>query len=273
MPSLAGLLNRVRYLIYHPRPWRCLAQSVLIRTPWSERLLVDCDTFKIRCGQSALSVALWVDPSATDERLFVRRYCAPGETVVDIGANIGTFALEAAAAVGPTGQVWAVEAHPRQFRLLQRNLVLNDATQVTAYNYAVGAERAVVTFSDYAFDLMNAVGRGELRVTQTPLDRLLAGKAAHIDLLKLDVEGYEAAVLDGAAAVLARTDACFVEVSDEHAAHYGQTAESIVGRLRAAGFALYHEDLTPVPTPLVVPGVINVIALRPGTAFARRVLG
>ncbi|MCL4797988.1 MAG: FkbM family methyltransferase [Burkholderiales bacterium] len=71
---------------------------------------------------------------------------SPGDTVIDIGANVGCFALIAARRVGPTGRVIAVEPDERTFRQLERNIELNDATNVTARCVAIGGYRGSIPF-------------------------------------------------------------------------------------------------------------------------------
>jgi len=60
-----------------------------------------------------------------------------GDIVVDVGAHIGRYTIIASKRVGESGKVIAIEAHPGNFEMLNRNVKLNKLTNVTALNYAV----------------------------------------------------------------------------------------------------------------------------------------
>ena len=60
-----------------------------------------------------------------------------GDTVVDVGAHIGHYTIIASKRVGPNGKVIAIEADPRNWDMLNRNIKLNQLTNVISLNYAV----------------------------------------------------------------------------------------------------------------------------------------
>ncbi len=64
----------------------------------------------------------------------LRQFLKPGDTVIDIGANIGDLTVPMAQFVGPTGVVYAVESHPESFNVLCANLALNNLAQVRPVN-------------------------------------------------------------------------------------------------------------------------------------------
>ena len=68
---------------------------------------------------------------------FIRGSLAPGDKFVDIGANIGYYTCLAAKLVGPSGDVYAIEASPSTYELLLENLKLNELDNVHTYNNAV----------------------------------------------------------------------------------------------------------------------------------------
>src|SRR5437763_1822635 len=63
-----------------------------------------------------------------------------GDIVVDIGAHIGLYTIISSKRVGFNGKVIAIEAHPENFEILNRNIQLNQLTNVIALNYAVYSE-------------------------------------------------------------------------------------------------------------------------------------
>ena len=168
------------------------------------------------------------------------RLLDPGGTYVDVGANVGTLAAAAAAKVGPSGRVHAVEANPTIAGFLLENMRLNGFSHVHVHNRAVGAAPGTIRISQRRADDMNFVsadGDG-ITVEMTTLDDL-AGDLGSIDLLKIDVEGFEKFVLEGAAKTLAAARNVYIELFDENFARYGYGSREILDRLTAAGFTCF----------------------------------
>jgi FkbM family methyltransferase len=219
---------------------------------------------------TAMSSALWVDPEyrAEDTRFF-EAYLREGDTVVDAGANVGFLTLFAARLVGPAGSVLSVEAHPATAACLEQNVRLNGLGQVTVAHTALGAAPGTVIFGDTPLDDQNFVGspdaaRGVV-VPLTSLNALLAGGEGGVDLLKVDVEGYELEVFRGGSDVLARTACVYFESWDAHAERYGTTVGAVVEVLQEAGFHVFRRDdfrLTPVDATYGSPACENLVAVR-----------
>ncbi len=131
----------------------------------------------------------------------------PGMTVVDVGANLGYFALLAARAVGPEGKVIALEPFPVSYALLERNIKANNLTNVITFQLAAGERDGDRVF--YCYDQANwnslRAGRrrpiSEILVKVCRLDRLLEFEP-RIDLIRMDVEGSELEVVRGAIGIL-----------------------------------------------------------------------
>jgi FkbM family methyltransferase len=150
------------------------------------------------------------------------------------------MALTAASSVGPNGKVFAMEPHPGIFTTLQHNISINRAVNICAKNVAVGASTGTVRFSDDRNDSGNHVTtEGPLTVPVETLDRLMADCASQIAMLKIDVEGYEKFVLDGAVSTLARTACVYFEAHDPMYASQGYKCADVVALLRRGGFHVY----------------------------------
>src|SRR5262249_18542532 len=157
------------------------------------------DLYRLRFFPTALSCAMWTDPGArrADEAFF-RRVLRPGDTVVDVGANVGTLTLTAAALVGPEGRVWAIEPHPRPLRYLCANVALNGFANVRTVHAAAGESDGLLRLTDSRLDDQNRVSADGPGVS-VPVRRLDdVVPEGPVRLLKIDVEGFELFVLRGA---------------------------------------------------------------------------
>jgi FkbM family methyltransferase len=217
---------------------RFLTGRILWRTGLCHHFEITTDLYRLRFFPTALSCALWTDPRARQaDEDFYRRYLRRDDTVVDVGANVGTLALAAATLVGAGGRVFAIEAHPRTYRYLVENIALNDCANVSAVHAAAGDRRAVAFFSDGRLDDQNRVEEGgPLAVPVERLDDLVP--AGRVQLLKIDVEGYELFVLRGAATLLEATDCVYFECSEGAYRRYGYGVADVVSFLDEGGFTV-----------------------------------
>ncbi|WP_187968076.1 FkbM family methyltransferase [Aquibium microcysteis] len=136
-----------------------------------------------------------------EEHALVAPLLKPDMVFVDIGANVGTYALFVATRAGPGARVLAFEPHPRTFAKLAFNLCANGARNVVARNLAIAAAAGTMElYSDGGGNVGHASllkeGAGTVRSTQSvqvaPLAAILAEEGIEaIDLLKIDVEGFE----------------------------------------------------------------------------------
>ena len=149
----------------------------------------------------------------------LRAAVEPGDTVFDVGANIGFFSTFLSRRVGDGGRVFAFEPEPDNLSMLRANLGANGCGNVTVVPTAVGAEPGVATFSlDGATGATGhlggtvtagelAVGSGRVRLIETPvetIDGLVDRLGAAPSVIKMDIEGGELAALRGAGATLER---------------------------------------------------------------------
>lgn len=138
----------------------------------------------------------------------------PGDCFLDVGANIGYFTVLAAACVGERGRVFAFEPEPRNFALLQANLALNQlAGQVTAVQAALsnsdGSAQLHLHPENLGDHQLYASGarRTAISVATFSGANFFAGQAALPDLVKIDTQGTEQAVVEGLLPVLQKRGA------------------------------------------------------------------
>ena len=139
------------------------------------------------------------------------KYIPPGGTVLDVGANIGLSALEFARTAGASGRVIAFEPHPDTAARLRANLDRNGAASVEIVRSAVGAAPGTIAFNESADATLssatvvprNLVRSFDVPMTTVDLAWTEAGKPV-VSAFKIDVEGGELGVLQGASELLAR---------------------------------------------------------------------
>ena len=176
-----NLAHWIRVLGNHPRPLRLVAARVLQLTGLSRLFTIQLEGYALRFYPTNVSANLWINADSRfhDLSLF-KDYCRPGDTVVDVGANIGEVSIVLSQRVGTTGQVFAFEPQPRVFQYLLGNLALNRCSNVRARNLALGTAPGVARMSDDKQDDMNRITQsGVIEVTCSTLDAELPRSRSH----------------------------------------------------------------------------------------------
>lgn len=136
----------------------------------------------------------------------IRSELSPGDTFVDIGGNVGVMSFQAADVVGPAGRVIAFEPNMRNVDAFRRGIVANGFEHVMLFPLALSDRRHMIglTAASNAKVMGDAVATQSADVVQAvPADELLAGER-RIDLVKIDVEGFELPALKGMERALRR---------------------------------------------------------------------
>ena len=207
----------------------------------------------------------------------IRQTVRPSSCVIDVGANIGFITLCAAKAVGPAGRVFAVEASARLAERLEEALTRNGIGNTTVFNSAAGDFNGVATLDVHEHHGMSSVSTGSggtggdggdgaagggseagsgsqaaggtTRVRMARLDDLLDGRVEDgvPIFVKIDVEGFELAVLRGMPTLLARpATTVFVEVGDPLASAYGARTQDIFDLMASHGYRGYRARTSPL---------------------------
>ena len=174
----------------------------------------------------------------------------PGDTFVDVGANIGYFTLLAASCVGQNGWSVAIEASPSIFNLLNENLELNNiVSRVRSVNLAASDQDGRLTVYGGPrgnLGMTTMVPNRDLQIETTisakPLkDILTEGEIAGARLIKIDVEGLEGPVVRGLLPILGscRRDLEIVMEVNGQATPEGEKTADVVRQLTDQGFHTY----------------------------------
>lgn len=175
---------------------------------------------------------------------FVLHLLRPGDHFLDVGANVGSYTVLAAGAVG--ARATCVEPSPATFRSLQRNIALNGlSTEVHAWQGALSDSPGTLRFTEGLDTVNHVLAEGE---TGSAIDVLvrtvddLVGCNVPV-LIKIDVEGHERPVLLGAARTLADTRLLAVVMeTNGSGARYGVGDDQLVSLMRGHGFSPYGYD-------------------------------
>ena len=178
-------------------------------------------------------------------------YTKPGSTVIDIGANIGLHTVPLSKGVGDGGKVIAFEPDPDNYAILQSNLKINNANNVTTHNAGLSSE------SGTALLYQSDINRGGLSLCKDNVesdgdsiqpvsidllvgDDVLQDYSANISLIKIDVEGAEPLVIKGMKNVLASNPSLTIvfEFSPIYIENFGQDPKVFLSSLEESGFNL-----------------------------------
>jgi FkbM family methyltransferase len=205
----------------------------------------------------------------------------PGDTVLDIGANIGLTMLRAAHWVGKAGQVHAFEPNPQMQQQLKESIAYNQLSNVTLHRVALGDQPGTLELNVP----LGHSGAGSLvrkdsdpskfesvQVAVKTLDSIFP-VMGHIRLVKIDVEGFEPQVLRGAHQLCSRNppDAMLIELNG-----YTDSIEvhPTIQILRELGYRLLGVEKSYISLKVIElrPGQSafngnDVLALRPGEVF------
>jgi FkbM family methyltransferase len=186
-------------------------------------------------------------------RCFLKRFVKPGMTCLDVGANIGCVTVLLSRLVGPSGRVFGFEPVPHLFERLRKNIGLNEFSANTSpHQLALSRQRGQATIKVAQQDYDNQ-GMASLRNTDHPqlatelvihtdtLDEFARdNNIDHIDLLKMDVQGAEAWLIEGGASTLRRLHPhLLLEVSPYDIRSFGKTATDLLQMIEVLGYECY----------------------------------
>lgn len=264
LSALRRVLELTRYrgwrLVEALRPWLVPAQPFVAQVEGHRMLLDPHEAYNWRLFKWGMAYAEEYRP-----------FCAmvrPGMTVVDAGANVGVFTLAAARRVGPQGKVIAFDPLPRNYRYVVANTVLNGYGNVVVEQQAVGdrdGEMEINLFGGDNVSVSDEVtggdGKEPITVPCCRLDTYLREHGVErVDVVKVDVEGAEGAVLEGMTETLkAQKPAVIMEVHPDFLQSVSGSPREVLGRLQALGYRIWHlegggrsvavEDVAAFPVP------------------------
>lgn len=166
--------------------------------------------FKVRLDLSDLVQRnVYLGTYEPQESALIRRFLRPGMTFVDVGANVGYYSLMASASAGPTGRVLAIEPNPDLCECLEQTIRENRIRNIVVAQAAMAEESGWADLfipkqpGNNTATMVPHEGGTPVRVRVLTLDEYLEQQQiTTVDFLKIDVEGFEDKVLEGARSAL-----------------------------------------------------------------------
>ena len=199
----------------------------------------------------------WYDLQCTDpvwlEMRFIRdRMVEKGDVVFDCGAHHGCTAILFSNWVGPEGKVIAFEALPANCDILEKNLVQNGLKNVVLERKAVGAVNGTIIVDSLPNSAISLSRRG----TEAVVTRIDEYERLHPTFLKIDVEGYEQKVLQGAGKIFSTCPKFEIEIHTEILPKYGASVEEIFRLIGVGRYDLWiqwEDGKSPEPYDVKTP--------------------
>jgi FkbM family methyltransferase len=204
-----------------------------------------------------------------------------GWTVIDVGANIGYYSLLIGRWVGPKGLVHAFEPQPAIFKQLCRHLILNKTNWIKPHQQALGdtiEQRFMTSIPEWNYGMQRIATEKDIGVNQveiTTLDEFVKYEQLNrIDLIKVDIEGYEFKFLKGAEHSLNKfKPLLFIELNPDALIAQGSNMDQLLKFLVQSGYVLYQFNRTNLIPLKNVPDsgkFLNIVA-RPADMQGKEV--
>jgi FkbM family methyltransferase len=233
--------------------YRLAVDSGVLRRAWAQHLFLRVYGYYKRIfeARDAEQLAPWVPAAGV---------------VIDVGANVGFFALKFARWLGAGGQLLALEPEPANLAHLREALAAArpacevDVIAAAAADHVGTAHLALNPYHPGDHKLADA----GLAVRLTTLDAEVARRAlTRVDLIKIDVQGAEALVLAGARQTLARwRPALYVEVDELNLRRYASSAADLLDDVQRHGYRMHRLDGEGLSAPLTTAAACAWLATR-----------
>ena len=239
-----------RLLLWRAFSFKCLTDTFTLK--WHNGIkILACP--KVESCRS-LFVTGYYEPN---EFCFLNNFLKPGMVFVDIGANLGLYALFASKLVNKEGIVLAIEPSEREFKRLKANIELNQSTNIRPLMQAISnssEERELLiaeeehsghnTFGAFAY--ASVQDQGKQRVRPETLDEVVKKEGlSRVDVIKIDVEGHELFVFEGAKKTLSKfRPILLLEIADRALIHQDCSSSQVLDFLSQRGYRIYSFDKT-----------------------------
>ena len=284
-----SLVDVLRFITNHPLNREHKLKAILRFAKWQigSRLVpgevvydwVNGSRFLVKTGETGLTGNIYTGLHEFADMAFLLHFLRKEDLFIDVGANVGSYTILACSAVGARG--YAFEPVPGTYLRLVENMRLNHLdARVTCINKGVGAQQGSIAFSSDSDTTNHALAPDEqngssIDVEVTTLDAALRDESPA--LIKIDVEGYETRVLEGASLTLGKpTLHSVIMEMNENSRRYGFDQSRLLELMFDQGFKTY--SYNPIDRSLVSfrgknPDSDNTLFIREESFVTNRLRG
>ncbi len=176
----------------------------------------------------------------------IKNILRPGDTFLDVGANIGYFSLFASNIVGDAGRVIAVEPSPRVLSRLALHIHKNNASQVSILSVGAGSEYSFETLvlatesNTGGSSIHQQTGNRPIEsIAVVPIGEIINELKLIPSLIKIDVEGFEIFALQGLSKTIQHQVPIICEVTNELLLRQEQSTKQLLNMMRDQGYCVY----------------------------------
>jgi FkbM family methyltransferase len=198
----------IRFVVQHPRKWSSALRLGVALPLKLNTVRIASDGIWLFCGTTR-GAGIWCALTGLKYEKELTQFLGflnPGEVFVDIGANIGTYAIRAAKCLGHTGMVFAFEPLEANLARLNSGVRANGVTNIEVVAAAIGDRDAMVSIHDGGRESSASIGHTTGRsfdVRMVTLDRFYQSIGMkRLDWIKMDIEGQEPVALAGMSHVI-----------------------------------------------------------------------
>lgn len=206
---------------------------------------IDGTKFIAQPGETGLTQNIYCGLHEFQEMGYILHVLTPDDLFIDVGANVGSYTILACAARGARG--YCFEPISTTYQKLLENIKINNlSNRVKSYNIGISDKTGELFFTYNENTTNHVIGRGEsnsnaMKVKVSTLDEVLTGESSTV--LKIDVEGFEARVINGAIHTLENPSlhSVIIEIN-EASKRYGLYEEQVIQIMNFMGFQIYAYD-------------------------------
>jgi FkbM family methyltransferase len=253
--SIIDLINTIKYITYHPLNRQSQFKAILGFLKWQigSRLTpgqvvynwINNSRMIVQPGETGFTLNIYCGLHEFSDMAFVLHTLTKDDLFVDIGANVGAYTVLACAVKGARG--FSIEPVPSTYNKLMDNIRLNDlSNRVSVLNMGIADREGNLAFTSNQNCTNHVVAEDEsvsdiINVKVLPLDIVLENESPSV--LKIDVEGFETSVLNGADKTLKNKSLHSVIMElDGHGARYGFSDDTLIETMASYGFMIYSYD-------------------------------
>ena len=260
MAPLQELRTLLHHILIHPNnrdqkiaaAFRLLKWQIwknLLKRPVTVRVGTD-RLFKVVCDSKFSSLVIYNRLPDWDEMNFLLRFLRPEDAFIDIGANVGFYTVLASTIIREQS-ILAIEANPRNAKIVREQVALNRLTNVRVLETALGDKQGKLLFEDSSRETGSLASAGDaspshIRVPCSLLDDVLASEkiTAAVVVAKMDVEGCEGMILEGARQTLeeGRVNVWLFELAETGLRRHGSSEEQLLGIFERHGYSILYWD-------------------------------